>query len=335
MRWTRAGMTTHHLTKTSARSRSAIGRVRRLGFGAMRITGPGIWGPPPDHDGAHRGPAARGGARRQPDRHRRLVRAECQRGADRRGPPSLSGGPADRHQGRADSDRSGPWPAAMGARSTCGRPARARSGGCGSTPSSSTSTTAPIRRCPTRISIGALKELQDEGKIRHIGVSNVSLDQLETAREIVEVVSVQNRFNLIDRHSQDVLERCEELGIAFFPWAPIAAGELAEPGGPVDRIASRHDASPGQVALAWLLAHSRRHRCRSQAPHPSSTSSRTSGRPRCASPQDELAELESASAEERKRPGPRRPGLSSLLIEVAALCLRGRFPSGRPGRRSR
>jgi aryl-alcohol dehydrogenase-like predicted oxidoreductase len=82
------------------------------------------------------------------------------------------------------------------------------------------------------------------------------VEQLETAREIVEVVSVQNRFNLSDRHSQDVLERCEELGIAFFPWAPIASGELAEPGGPVARIASLHDASPGQVALAWLLARS-------------------------------------------------------------------------------
>ena len=109
---------------------------------------------------------------------------------------------------------------------------------------------------PVADQVGELKQLQDEGKIRHIGVSNVSVNQLETAREIVEVVSVQNRFNLTDRHSQDVLERCEELGIAFFPWAPIAAGELAEPGGPVDRIASAHDASPGQVALAWLLARS-------------------------------------------------------------------------------
>jgi pyridoxine 4-dehydrogenase len=114
----------------------------------------------------------------------------------------------------------------------------------------------PDKRVPYEESIGALKELQDEGKVRHIGVSNVTIDQLETAREIVEVVSVQNRFNLTDRHSQDVLERCEELGIAFFPWAPISAGELAEPGGPVDRIASRHDAAPGQVALAWLLARS-------------------------------------------------------------------------------
>jgi pyridoxine 4-dehydrogenase len=115
----------------------------------------------------------------------------------------------------------------------------------------------PDPRVPYEESIGALKQLQDAGKIRHIGVSNVSVEQLETARRIVEIVSVQNRFNLTDRHSQDVLERCEELGIAFFPWAPIAAGGLAEADGPVDRIAAEHDASPGQVVLAWLLVRSR------------------------------------------------------------------------------
>jgi aryl-alcohol dehydrogenase-like predicted oxidoreductase len=115
---------------------------------------------------------------------------------------------------------------------------------------------SPDPKVPYERSIGTLKELQDEGKIRHIGVSNVSTEQLETAREIVEVVSVQNRFNLTDRSSQDVLARCEELDIAFLPWAPFSAGELAEPGGPLDRIASDHGASPGQVALAWLLARS-------------------------------------------------------------------------------
>ena len=125
-------------------------KVRRLGFGAMRITGPGIWGPPADHDERHRGPPPCGGARRQPDRHGRLVWAERQRGADRRGPPPVSGGPADRHQGRADSHgprTSGP---PMGARSTCARRARARCGACSSSRSSSTSSTAPTPRFPTR-----------------------------------------------------------------------------------------------------------------------------------------------------------------------------------------
>jgi aryl-alcohol dehydrogenase-like predicted oxidoreductase len=115
---------------------------------------------------------------------------------------------------------------------------------------------SPDPKVPYEHSISALKDLQDEGKIRHIGVSNVSVDQLETAREIVDVVSVQNRFNLADRSSQDVLQRCEELGIAFFPWAPISRGQLADPGGPLDRMASAHDATPSQVALAWLLARS-------------------------------------------------------------------------------
>ena len=152
----------------------------------------------------------------------------------------------------------------------------------------------PIRRCRYEISIGALKELQAEGKIRHIGVSNVSLDQLETAREIVEVVSVQNRFNLIDRSSQDVLDRCDEPGSAFFPWAPLGRGHLAQPGGPVDRIASRHEASPGQVALAWLLAHSP-----VILPIPGTSSvehlEQNLGAAAVRLSQDELAELESAS----------------------------------------
>src|SRR5262245_11796400 len=84
---------------------------------------------------------------------------------------------------------------------------------------------APDREVPYEDSVGALRDLQDEGKIRNVGVSNVDVDQLETARGIVDVVSVQNRFNLGDRSSEPVLERCEELGIAFIPWFPLAAGE--------------------------------------------------------------------------------------------------------------
>ena len=104
--------------------------------------------------------------------------------------------------------------------------------------------------------MGALKELQDEGKIRHVGVSNVSLEQLEQARGIVDVVTVQNLYNLTDRHSEDVLDACEEAGTGFIPWFPLATGRLAEPGGPLDQIAREHDATPAQIALAWLLARS-------------------------------------------------------------------------------
>ena len=109
---------------------------------------------------------------------------------------------------------------------------------------------------PYAESVGALKELQDEGKIRHIGVSNVSVEQLAEARAIVDVVTVQNRYNLIDREDQDVLDVCERDGIGFIPWFPLEAGKLSEPGGVVDGVAERHGATTSQVALAWLLQRS-------------------------------------------------------------------------------
>src|SRR5919106_2033076 len=115
---------------------------------------------------------------------------------------------------------------------------------------------SPDPQVPLEDSMGALKELQDEGKIRHVGVSNVSRDELERARAVVEVVTVQNRYNLTDRHSESVLEVCERDGLGFIPWFPLAIGELARPGGPLDDLARRHDAAPGQLALAWLLARS-------------------------------------------------------------------------------
>jgi len=115
---------------------------------------------------------------------------------------------------------------------------------------------SPDSKVPYEDSVGALKELQDEGKIRHVGVSNVSVEELEQARAIVEVVTVQNRYNLEDRDSEDVLEACEAASIGFIPWFPLAVGRLAEPGGPLDAIAREHDATPAQIALAWLLARS-------------------------------------------------------------------------------
>jgi aryl-alcohol dehydrogenase-like predicted oxidoreductase len=115
---------------------------------------------------------------------------------------------------------------------------------------------SPDSKVPYEDSVGALKELQDEGKIRHVGVSNVSVEELEQARAIVEIVTVQNRYNLEDRDSEDVLEACEAASIGFIPWFPLAVGRLAEPGGPLDAIAREHDATPAQIALAWLLARS-------------------------------------------------------------------------------
>src|SRR5262245_36644359 len=203
-------------------------QVRRLGFGAMRITGPGIWGPPADHGEAIA-----------------LLRRAVELGidlidtADSYGPhvsedliaEALYPYPDDlliATKGGLTRTGPGRWPAD-------GSTTHLREACEGSLRRLRLETIElyqqhrPDPKVSYEESIGALKELQEEGKIRHIGVSNVSLDQLETAREIVEVVSVQNRFNLTDRRSRDVLERCEELQIAFFPWAPIAAGELAEP----------------------------------------------------------------------------------------------------------
>jgi aryl-alcohol dehydrogenase-like predicted oxidoreductase len=105
---------------------------------------------------------------------------------------------------------------------------------------------------PYAESIGTLRELRDEGKIRHVAVSNVNMERLAIARGIVEIAAVQNQYSLTDRRAQDVLEECERSGIGFVPWAPLDAGALP-PGGPVDRIAERHGATPMQIALAWLL----------------------------------------------------------------------------------
>ena len=116
---------------------------------------------------------------------------------------------------------------------------------------------APDPTVPFEDSVGELVRLRDEGKIRHVGLSNVSVEQLRRAQELVPVVSVQNRYSLADRSSEDVLDECERQGIAFLPWYPLAAGDLAQPGGTVGRAASARGATPAQVALAWLLARSR------------------------------------------------------------------------------
>jgi len=105
-------------------------------------------------------------------------------------------------------------------------------------------------------SVHALAELKDEGKVDHVGLSNVDVDQLERARDIVDVATVQNRYNVAHREDADVLEVCEEADIGFIPWYPMAAGELGEKGDALADVAGRHDASQYQVALAWLLERS-------------------------------------------------------------------------------
>ena len=226
--------------------------VRRLGFGAMRITGDGIWGPPDDPDGARRL------LRRVPELGINLIDT-----ADSYGPEVSENLIAEALSPYPDGLviatkggllRTGPgqWP-------RDGRPEHLKEACEGSLRRLRVDRIdlyqlhSPDDRVPYEESVGALKELQDEGKIHHVGVSNVSVEQLEQARGIVEVVTVQNRYNLTDRSSEEVLEACEEAGIGFIPWFPLAVGSLADGGGPLDEVAGRHGATPGQVALAWLL----------------------------------------------------------------------------------
>jgi aryl-alcohol dehydrogenase-like predicted oxidoreductase len=106
---------------------------------------------------------------------------------------------------------------------------------------------------PLEESLGALTVMQDQGKIRHIGVSNFNADELARARAVARVVSVQNEYNLIDRRSEQVVEACARDGLGFLPWSPVADGRLARPGGVLDRVAARHGTTAAQVSLAWLL----------------------------------------------------------------------------------
>lgn len=111
-------------------------------------------------------------------------------------------------------------------------------------------------KVPRDEQFGAIKSLLDSGIIRHAGLSEVSVDEIKAASRVFKVATVQNRYNLVDRTSEAVLDHCEVEGIGFIPWYPLAAGDLAKPGSILDTIAKRHDASPSQVALAWVLKRS-------------------------------------------------------------------------------
>jgi aryl-alcohol dehydrogenase-like predicted oxidoreductase len=114
---------------------------------------------------------------------------------------------------------------------------------------------APDPKVPIEESVAALRDLRDEGKIKHVGLSNVDVEELERAQSVVPIVSVQNEYNLGFRESEDVLEECERQGLAFLPWYPLASGSLAQHGR-LGAIANKNDATPAQVALAWLLRRS-------------------------------------------------------------------------------
>jgi len=111
-------------------------------------------------------------------------------------------------------------------------------------------------RVPMEESLGAMKDFQSEGKVRHIGLSEVSPNEIERARKMVNIVSVQNLYNFLDRHHEAALRYCEQNHMAFIPWFPVAAGRLAQPGGPFEEMARRHGITPAQLSIAWLLQRS-------------------------------------------------------------------------------
>ena len=108
-------------------------------------------------------------------------------------------------------------------------------------------------KVPVEESLGAIARLQKQGKIRHVGLSEVKPKEIDQARKVIEIVSVQNQYNLGDRQHEDVLQYCEKHKLAFIPWFPVAAGKLAQPGGKLDKVAKRHGATVSQLSLAWLL----------------------------------------------------------------------------------
>jgi pyridoxine 4-dehydrogenase len=229
--------------------------VHRLGYGAMQITGPGVWGDPPDRDEVLR-----------------VLRRAVELGvnfidtADSYGPfvsedlvrEALHPYPDDLLIGtKAGFVRTGP-----GEWTPVGRPAYLRQ-----------AVEMSLRRLgldqigllqlhrvdpdvPLADQVGELKAMQDEGKIVHIGLSEVDVPTIEEAGRTAEIVSVQNLYNLTDRRHEDVVDHAEREGMVFIPWYPIATGKLAEPGGVLANLAKEYDATPAQLALAWLLRRS-------------------------------------------------------------------------------
>jgi aryl-alcohol dehydrogenase-like predicted oxidoreductase len=254
---TKVNKMTQQTTSAASTGTITIGgdlTVNRLGFGAMRVTGTGVWGPPPDRE-------------RALDVLRRVVALGVNfiDTADSYGPDvseELVGtalapyAPGVVIATKAGMTRSGP-----GQWATDGHPAHIRTAIEGSLRRLKLERIdlyqfhRPDPKVPFEESVGTFAELQREGKVRHVGLSNVSVDQLHAAQKIVPIVSVQNRYNFDDRSSEDVLTECERAGIAFLPWAPIG-GISPLKNDQLKSVAAKHHATPLQIALAWLLKRS-------------------------------------------------------------------------------
>lgn len=226
--------------------------VNRLGYGTMQLTGEGVWGPPRDHDEAVR-----------------VLRRAAELGvtlfdtADSYGPTvaeellreALHPYPDDVVIAtKAGLTRQGP-----GIWTPVGRPAYLRQQ-CelslrrlGVEAIDLFQLHRIDREVPLEDQVGELRKLQEEGKVRHLGLSEVSVEQLQAAQRVAPIVTVQNLYNLAKRDAQPLLEHCEAEGIGFIPWFPLATGELSKDDGPLAEAARRHDATPSQLALAWLL----------------------------------------------------------------------------------
>jgi aryl-alcohol dehydrogenase-like predicted oxidoreductase len=227
--------------------------VNRLGYGAMRLTGPGIWGEPEDRDGAI------AVLRRAVELDVNFIDT-----ADSYGPDvseqliaeALHPYPED----HVIATKGGLTRAGPGRWEPDCRPERLKKC-CDASllrlkidriDLYQLHTVDP--KVPLEESVGALAELRDQGKIRHVGLSNVGRRHIEEAQRIVPIVSVQNRYSITARDSEEVLKACEEQGLGFIPWFPLDAGGIGREA--LDSVASKHSASPMQVALAWLIQHS-------------------------------------------------------------------------------
>lgn len=247
--------TTNQLELSATIDLKDLGTVHRLGFGAMRIVGDGVWGEPADRQAAL-------------DVVRRAVElgVDFIDTADSYGPNISEEILAEALYPYKDGlkiatkvgfTRTGPhqW-------IPVGRPEYLRQQTELSLRKLKVDTLdlLQLHRIDPKVDaeeqFGVLRELQDEGKVRALGLSQVSVEELEAAGKYFTVSTVQNRYNLTDRSSEDVLRYSEENGIGFIPWAPISAGELAQPGGPLDEAVKRLGATTSQVALAWLLRRS-------------------------------------------------------------------------------